>query len=334
MNVFRRVVRIISLILSLLLLSIWYLPADISAIFSPLSLIVIPLTLCNMLLAVISIAGKTKNAAIYILSSIICLYFCSKSFSFHPFQKIEDNSFRLVSWNAEGFLLNQDTLYKSSNLINSLTPDIICIQERPHDNLLHRDKVSSALNLKYKAFNSREDEVLNMAVYSKWPIIEKKDYYFAESYNKILRVDILYKESRIRIFNMHLQTTGLSTNSINGENKNILLGYMHNTRVRNCQTDILSKAIVDSPYPVIVCGDMNDTPVSYAYHRISQKLIDSFQIAGNGWGGTFQSYWNIFRIDYIFSSKEIAANRAVFYSNEWSDHKMQYVEFSMTKHKI
>lgn len=332
MKVFRRIVRAIFLILTFLLLSIWYLPGNISAVLSPLSLIIIPFTLCNVLLVIISAARKSKSYKLYIFTSIICLYLCSKSFSFHPFHEIDENSLRLVSWNAEGFLLRQDTLYKSSNLINSLNPDIICIQERPHDNLLHRDKISSAFKLEYKVFNSREDEVLNMAVYSKWPIVEIEEYYFPGSYNKILRADILYKENRIRIFNIHLQTTGLSAISVNDESKNLLFNYIHNTVERNRQADILSEEISRSPYPVIVCGDMNDAPVSYSYHNINSRLVDSFKKAGTGWAGTFQPSLNLFRIDYIFNSQEIEVMKSELYSNRWSDHKIQYAEFSLTKH--
>ena len=35
-------------------------------------------------------------------------------------------------------------------------------------------------------------------------------------------------------------------------------------------------AIDASPYPVIVCGDFNDVPASYAYRRLSKGLQDAF----------------------------------------------------------
>ncbi len=58
----------------------------------------------------------------------------------------------------------------------------------------------------------------------------------------------------------------------------------HHTVQRNRQADLLTKAIAESPYPVIVCGDFNDTPASYAYRKISRSLQDCFLQAGAGHG--------------------------------------------------
>ena len=38
------------------------------------------------------------------------------------------------------------------------------------------------------------------------------------------------------------------------------------------QVDIIKEDIRLSPYPVIVCGDFNDTPVSYTYKTLSKEL--------------------------------------------------------------
>ena len=57
-----------------------------------------------------------------------------------------------------------------------------------------------------------------------------------------------------------------------------------------------------SPYPVIVCGDFNDTPLSYAYKKIKGDLIDSFVTCAIGIGESFVKIPGL-RIDYIMHDK-------------------------------
>ena len=65
------------------------------------------------------------------------------------------------------------------------------------------------------------------------------------------------------------------------------------------QVDDVSQHINNSPYPVIVCGDFNDTPVSYTYHQLSKNLNDAFVESGKGINYTYSGILPVFRIDYI-----------------------------------
>lgn len=230
---------------------------------------------------------------------------------------------RIVSWNAEGFQLNKETLQASAAFIRNLHPDVICLQERPHDNLLHRDSISAAFGYPYRVFNSREDEVLNLAVYSRYPLSNRKEYYFPDSYNKVLQIDLQCDGTIIRLFNIHLQTTGMSL-AYQGNNR--LHTYQLNAVERNRQAQQLAEVIDSSTYRVIVCGDLNDTPVSYAYRKLTAQLSDCFLEAGNSWGGTYQPAKNLFRIDYTLCSSELKPLAYRLYSNKWSDHQIQYTE--------
>lgn len=148
-----------------------------------------------------------------------------------------------------------------------------------------------------------------------------KEYYFPDSYNKVLQIDMLYEGKTIRLFNIHLQTTGM-TPAFQGNNR--LHTYQLNARERNRQAQLLAEAVASSPYPVILCGDLNDTPISYAYRKLADKLDDCFLKAGNGWGGTYQPANNLFRIDYTFCSPKLKTLAYHLYSNCWSDHRIQY----------
>lgn len=295
----------------------------IAGYLAPLGLLIIPITIFSTLATIIAVFYRNKGISLLFgPACLISLFLCGKSWavSFET-DKPNPHSLRLVSWNAEGFQLNKDTLQASAAFIRNLHPDVICLQERPHNNLLHRDSISAVFGYPYRVFNSREDEVLNLAVYSRFPLSDMKEYYFPDSYNKVLQIDLQYNGKTIRLFNMHLQTTGI-TPAYKGNN--LLHTYQLNTRERNRQAQLLAEAVASSPYPVIVCGDLNDPPVSYAYRKLTDKLDDCFLKAGNGWGGTYQPAYNLFRIDYTFCSLELKTSSYHLYSNPWSDHRIQY----------
>ena len=65
------------------------------------------------------------------------------------------------------------------------------------------------------------------------------------------------------------------------------------------QAQIIANYIKDSPYPVIVMGDFNDTPQSYAYRKIRKGIHDAFRLAGGGFGNTYSGDLPSFRIDFI-----------------------------------
>lgn len=295
----------------------------IAGYLSPLGLLVIPMAVCSTLATIIAVLCRSKAISLLFgTACLISLFLCGKSWavSFET-DELTSHSLRLVSWNAEGFRLNKDTLQASADLIRSLHPDVICLQERPHDNLLHHDSISKVFGYPYRVFNSREDEVLNLAVYSRFPLSNMKEYYFPNSYNKMLQIDLQYEGRTIRLFNMHLQTTGMAPAF---QGNNLLHTYQLNAKERNRQAQLLAEAIASSPYPVIVCGDLNDTPISYAYRKLTDKLKDCFLEAGNGWGGTYQPARNLFRIDYTFCSPELKTSVCHLYNNPWSDHRIQY----------
>lgn len=298
-------------------------PPTVAGYLSPLGLLVFPLAVFSTLATVVAAFSRARCLSLLFgTACLISLFLCGKfwALSFST-DKSDAYSLRLVSWNAEGFQLNQDTLQASAAFIRSLHPDVICLQERPHDNLLHRDLISEEFAYPYRVFNSREDEVLNLAVYSRFPLSNRKEYYFPDSYNKVLQIDLQYNGITIRLFNIHLQTTGM-TPAFQGNN--LLHTYQLNATERNRQAQLLAEAIASSPYPVIVCGDLNDTPVSYAYRKLTAQLKDCFLEAGSGWGGTYQPAYNLFRIDYTFCSPELMTSAYRLYNNCWSDHRIQY----------
>lgn len=215
----------------------------------------------------------------------------------------------LISWNCDNFRLSPDTLKAAAQLINSYQPDLICLQERPHTNLVCYDLVKLSFpQHPYKATNGREDENLNITIFSKYPLFNVKTWYFKDTYNKMIQADVDWNGKPFRIFSVHLQTTG--------HGKNLFT----NIKKRAAQSDLLKAVVKKSPYPVIVCGDFNDIPLSYTVLNLVTELKD----LSRSFTGSYQKLGNLFKIDYIFATPEWNKVNHELITNSWSDHKIQH----------
>ena len=96
---------------------------------------------------------------------------------------------------------------------------------------------------------------------------------------------------------------------------------------RTEQSDRIAQEITESPYPIILCGDFNDTPVSYAYHTLSAELEDAFIDKGTGIGNTYIGAFPSFRIDYILHSESLETAAFRVLPEKYSDHHAVVAEF-------
>jgi endonuclease/exonuclease/phosphatase family metal-dependent hydrolase len=76
-------------------------------------------------------------------------------------------------------------------------------------------------------------------------------------------------------------------------------------RKQQQQAEIIMNHKKDCQYPIIICGDMNNSPYSYVYRSIKGKLNDTFEEAGKGFGKTYKFKFYPARIDYIFADSKM-----------------------------
>lgn len=244
----------------------------------------------------------------------------------------EHESFRVLSYNVHDFnyyskekLTDDEDYDKIRDFVINENPDIACFQEfYSHD--LKPDR-NNWLKLRLKAgylygermhYNDRSKRMY-LVILSKYPIINKGFLDHAEANKDITGIyaDVKIKGKIVRVYNVHLNTMGISSDShfftrsydialeqdievaTNGA-KIISSGIKRGFVRRASQAKQINKHISNSPYPVLLVGDFNDTPCSYAYTKASSGLNDAFTKAGKGFSNTFNNgIYPSYRIDYI-----------------------------------
>ena len=212
-------------------------------------------------------------------------------------------------------------------------PAIFCIQQFPQEEAVQGafiEKISTLLP--YYTIHASSPQNMHIALFSRYPIMQSQMIPFQEETRNVsMWADLLVEGDTIRIFNSHLQTTGRNQNRIRPLiSIRQTLSRMHrlkkvmndNWMIRAAQSDIISALIDESPYPLIVCGDFNDTSASYTYRMMKGDLEDSFRSCGRGYAYSYKYLKKLFRIDYVFYSRGLFRGTR-YYSPEmkYSDHK-------------
>lgn len=173
------------------------------------------------------------------------------------------------------------------------------------------------------AHQAGKKHYFGIATFSRYPILDRGQVQLPKKQQNIcIYTDLLMEGDTIRVYNGHLasiRTRGESFDTYSGA-RSILSKLKRAFIARGEQVDLLVKHIQDCPHPVVLLCDLNDTPGSYAYHRLSSVLEDSFKKSGNGMGRTYNGDMPSFRIDHIFHSSEFHSFDHEVTPEELSDH--------------
>lgn len=258
----------------------------------------------------------------------------------------KENTFSVISYNAHLFKpINTNKYDKKSKhemlemLLNEKA-SVLCFQEfyyRKKGVYNIKDSIMEKGGYSYfeqELFEFNETEFMSMAIFSKYKILnfEVLKFYDRLHANMCIYADIKYKEDTIRIINTHLQSISFQPEDYEYLNqvKNVEADMQSNKRIgarlkkafihRGEQAEKVRELIDDSPYPVIVCGDFNDTPASYSFNIISRGLKNAFREKGNGIGVTYNGAFPNFQIDYLLCSDEFEVCDYKIIKKKYSDH--------------
>lgn len=315
-----------------------------------------PFILClNILVfATVLLFRKWKLALLFLIVFAVCWNSIHTYFPIHSqTEKIPENCIKLLSYNVMRFEYLKKHTEKDPNAIVKYIvdcdADIICIQEygtsaNSKKDLNDTDLIKAFRSTPYYHIErlkpSHSERTYGLAIFSKFPILKIKKVPYDSQYNGSFVAELDINGKKVTLINNHLESNKLSheertgyyslTSDINDINKEKLENFTHAMyrrlmpayKTRAVQAQIVSKIVKENKNPyIIVCGDFNDTPVSYARHKIKgDHLNDAFVDSGNGMGITFNKYRFLFRIDYILHSKNIKAYNCTTGALKNSDH--------------
>jgi endonuclease/exonuclease/phosphatase family metal-dependent hydrolase len=229
----------------------------------------------------------------------------------------------------------EENATRIQNYLRSKNADIVCLQEVSSSSMKKFNPFITASASPDPHMNSTNlDNNTGPAIFSRHPIINMDEIRFDNSVNMIVFADIKMPEDTIRVYSCHLQSYQFSDDdmhsleslSIENQKLNIMSVRIVGSKLkhafikRTAHTDHLSESIRQSPYPVIVCGDFNDSPVSYTYRTVRGGLKDAFVESGAGTANTYRGSLPSFRIDYILHSAYFTGYNFMVDKVDYSDH--------------
>ncbi len=311
------------------------------------------LLFCNLLFIVFWLFVKRRLALISFITIALGANHLFAYFQPIPIQfgkapegksiKVLSHNVRLFGWyNWRTNLADRDSMFARLQKIDA---DVMCFQEFFHHSEPGTFEVRHTLRTLLKAkylyeevtATVHDNQHYGIAILSKYPILQQGRIDFAgERSNVCIYTDIDVDGDTVRVYNAHVASIRFSDenyqfieeimnqpregNAQLKEGVNIIERLASAYRNRAVQIGSILEHMESSPHPIIFCGDMNDTPVSYTYGRLSRNLVDSFRRGGWGIGNTYIGRFPSFRIDYIFHDKRFDSRGYTTHDEAVSDH--------------
>lgn len=300
------------------------------------------LIIANLLLLIYWLVRRRwLYALIPVITVACCIPYIGTIYQFN-FSKDDaegQNGLKIASYNVAMFnretsgFLAQDILAE----MRRQKVDVLCMQEY---NDVSGDKKNSNSYKEYFPYMAvgRDD----MVIYSRYPITGSKAILFEDTNNSAMWADIEVKGHDFRVFNVHLQSTGINRTLHQADklmkqnleiSNNRLLStiygnYMLGMMFRTGQAVTVANEKRNSRHPVILCGDFNDVPYSFVYNTMLGDMVDGFKECGSGWMYTFRGKKAV-RIDYIFHDPTIKG--LSYYKSDltYSDHYPVFMKIAL-----
>ena len=263
----------------------------------------------------------------------------------------KEGRIKLMSYNVQMFDFYQIADKRPGKIkdeimafVNQQEPDILCFQEYYESKGKGFDITSVLRRAGYlystnPELSSGRGFLYGNRIYSKYPILREG------SVPDLSRFDAVYADLKIgkdtlRGYNLHLQSnrfdrtdqeffSSLASPVADAEHykqgaSRMLQKMKEATRQRfyQIQQVMLSSEGDRVPSRQILCGDLNDQPVSYVYAYLKRKgFLDAFVEKGQGLGQTYEGLYPSYRIDYILSKGDVAVQSFDTWKADYSDHR-------------
>lgn len=317
LSVFNKIFFVFNLLLAILTIIAYILPFLTPKSFPILAVLTLFLPMMLILNIIFLIFWGIQLKRQVLLSLVVLLIgipFINKFYKFSTTDlPVSPNDFVVMSYNVRIFnkFKWSDKLtvpIEITDFVKEKKPDILCIQE-----------FSNAKEFDYSAFkynyilSGGEKIRTGQAIFSNFKILNKGEIKFPNSSNNVIFADLKIKNDTVRVYSMHLQSIKISPdvqginqdiNKINQQKSEAMFKRISKAfKIQQQQAELIKENKLECKYPIIICGDMNNSAFSYVYRVVKGDLQDSFEEAGTGFGKSYDFNYYPARIDYIFADK-------------------------------
>lgn len=345
-KLFLRVIAILISFLYLLVCIVPYINAGDFWFVAALGLIFPFLLALLFLFLLIETFRRSKWALILLTVMLLGGQQISWTFGFHFFGKKfdrikEDGDLRVMTWNVfrwdEKRKPHEET--SSRNLmmdaVEQQYADVLCFQEffQPYSPLYQDNlKKLAEMGYPYSYFYPTSSIVkghfkFGMAIVSRYPIIDSAKFSFGQTPHSegLMYVDIKTGEKVFRIFSVHMESFRMGKwgyfDGVEGKGSLSTLSRLKGAySYRSGQAELVRSILNQSPYPVILCGNLGDVPNSYAYNTVKKDMKDAFIQKGAGLGATFKHLSPTLRLDYVLVDPSLEVEQFDLPKLPYSDH--------------
>ncbi|MEZ5009725.1 MAG: endonuclease/exonuclease/phosphatase family protein [Chitinophagales bacterium] len=322
-----------------------------------LSLLIAPLILLNLVSLFYALLRKKTIGYLTFVILLLSIPQIKNLWGMHISPKqttIASNSLKILTFNVRNFDLynwskNNDSRAEIFSAIKTADPDVICFQEFYSETNSDWDNIAQLkeeLGLKYYYFTRelvlKEGRQWGIATFSKFPIIRYDEMVKSDDANKhgnypskAIFTDIALPTDTIRFINTHLASIYLNQDDyvtieklseqekISYEKSKPIIAKLRKAYTKRGKQVTKLKDFLnnqDQPHPIIISGDFNDLPTSYAYNSLSKNFQDAFLKTNWGTGATYNGLIPAMRIDFMLIDKKLNIAASEIIDLRISDH--------------
>ena len=308
----------------------------------------------NLLVFTALLLFWSRKIWIAVLALLVAIPGLMKSCSFGSQEK-EDNFIRVMSYNVHRFIHidgqteKEEFGYQVINKVLEQNPDILCCQEfdayeKGVPRVIAIERFAQSAGFQYVYYNKKRNYGGNV-IFSKFPLEQiPEDTELGKGITSGIMVLVdAGNKGRFYVANMHLVSYQITDGEINLlTNSTGLRNQLDTLRVslarklkyaferRSEEVTMLLENMPQFDGPIIVCGDFNDTPMSFTYNQMRKAgFVDSFTKVGCGIKPTYAGKLPLIRIDYIWGNNQVRPLDFKRIRFKASDHYPIMLDFKM-----